>query len=600
MEFLNSSVQICVVHMCGIIGYIGDRDAAPILLKGIEKLEYRGYDSWGLATILDKISIRKGIGKIGEGPSDPLELKGKAGIAHTRWATHGGITEENAHPHTSCKGEIAIVHNGIIENYQELRRLLSDEGHNFTSQTDSEVIAHLLERYYNKSKNIKNALLATIKKIKGTFAFLVIFHTDPNVIVGARKDAPLVVGVGEDEFFLASDVLPFIEYTDKVVFLDNLEIAIATKNLLKIFDFKGKEVKKSVTQVAWEVGDASKKEFAHYTLKEIYEQSSTIKNALYQDRMKLEDFCKAIKGAKKVFITAAGTSFHAGLLARYFFSKISKVYCEAILASEFGQIIDWIDEGTVVLAISQSGETADVLHATREAKEKGARILSIVNVMGSTLDRESDFSLYLNCGPEIGVAATKSFTAQLVLIYLLAFTAADKPVYVNKLKILDKCVESILKVEDKVIEIAEKYKDINDFFFIGRSTHYPIALEGALKLKELSYIHAEGMAAGELKHGTLALIDDRTPVVVLNPEDDTYHETLSNTLEMKARGAKIIGISNIDNEVYDDLILFPKVEELFYPIIEVIPLQMLAYHMAIGRGADVDRPRNLAKSVTVK
>ncbi|MCP8318011.1 MAG: isomerizing glutamine--fructose-6-phosphate transaminase [archaeon] len=301
-----------------------------------------------------------------------------------------------------------------------------------------------------------------------------------------------------------------------------------------------------------------------------------------------------------MFITASGTSFHAGLLARYLFSKISKVYCEAILASEFSQIIDWVDKDAIVLAISQSGETADVLNAVKEAKEKGAKILSIVNAMNSTLDRESDLTLYINCGPEIGVAATKSFTAQLTLIYLLAFTMADEVIGVNKLRRLNDYVGSILKEEDKVIEIAEKYKSINDFYFIGRSIHYPIALEGALKLKELSYIHAEGMAAGELKHGTLALIDSKTPVVVLNPKDNTYHETLSNALEMKARGAKIIGVSNLNNEVYDDLILLPKVEESLYPIIEVIPMQMLAYHIAINRGADVDRPRNLAKSVTVK
>ncbi|MCP8323495.1 MAG: glutamine--fructose-6-phosphate transaminase (isomerizing) [Candidatus Methylarchaceae archaeon HK02M2] len=586
--------------MCGIIGYIGNREARHILLNGLKKLEYRGYDSWGLATIQENIIMKKSIGKISENQIYSSELKGKIGIAHTRWATHGGITEENTHPHTSCNGEIAIVHNGIIDNYEELKRLLSDEGHKFTSQTDSEVIAHLLEKYYKNFKNIKKALLSTIKKIKGTFSFLAIFSNDPNLIVGVRKDSPLVLGVGEDGLFLASDVLPLIQYTDKVVFLDNSEIVIVAENFLKIFDFKGKEVKKSLTQVAWEVGDTSKKEFTHYTLKEIYEQSGIIKNLIIQDQTKLKHFCKNIKEAKKLFITAAGTSYHAALLARYFFSKISKIYCEAILASEFSQIIDWVDEDTVILAISQSGETADVLHTIREAKQNGAKILSIVNVMGSTLDRESNLSLYLNCGPEIGVAATKSFMAQIVLIYLLTNIAAYKIIPRKKLKNLEKYIETILKVEDTVKEIAEKYKDSNDFFFIGRSIHYPIALEGALKLKELSYIHAEGMAAGELKHGTLALIDVKTPVVVLNPKDDTYHETLSNVLEMKVRGAKIIGISNIKNEAYDDFIPSPKIEKLFYPMIEVIPLQMLAYHMAICRGTDVDKPRNLAKSVTVK
>ena len=586
--------------MCGIIGYIGDKDATPILLNGIKKLEYRGYDSWGLAIIQDEIGLVKSTGKISEAKLDPLELEGRIGIAHTRWATHGGVTNENAHPHISCRKEIAIVHNGIIENYQEIKESLLDEGHCFTSQTDSEVIAHLLERYYHKSKDIKEALLATVKKIKGNFAFLAIFQDEPNMIVGARKDSPLVLGLGKDEIFLASDVLSFIEHTDKVVFLDNLEIAMVKKGSLRIFDFKGKEVQKGITQVAWEASDVSKKEFAHYTLKEIYEQYSSIKSSLYQDPVKLREFCKSIKEAKKLFITASGTSFHAGLVARYIFSKISKVYCEAILASEFSQIIEWVDKDAVIMAISQSGETADVLNAIKGAKEKGAKILSIVNVMNSTLDRESDLAFYLNCGPEIGVAATKSFTAQLTLIYLLAFAMANDFIGVNKLRKLNDYVEFILKEEDKIIEIAEKYKGSNDFYFIGRLIHYPIALEGALKLKELSYIHAEGMAAGELKHGTLALIDSKTPVVVLNPEDNTYYETLSNALEMKARGAKIIGVSNLINEVYDDFILLPKIEDSLYPIIEVMPLQILAYHIAINRGADVDRPRNLAKSVTVK
>lgn len=586
--------------MCGIIGYIGDKNALPILMNGMRRLEYRGYDSWGLAIIQGKIKLMKNTGKISEGESNSFRLKGNVGIAHTRWATHGGVTRENAHPHTSCGKEIAIVHNGIIENYQEMKKSLLAEGHEFTSQTDSEVIAHLLEKFYNKFKDIKKALLATVKRIKGNFAFLAIFQDEPDLILGARKDSPLVIGVRKNELFFASDVLSFIEYTDKVIFLDNLEAVMAKKDSLKIFDFNGREVRKGITQVAWEAYDVSKKEFTHYTLKEIYEQSSTIKSSLYQDPIKLKEFCKSIKAAKKLFITASGTSFHAGLLARHLFSKISKVYCEAVLASEFSQIMDWVDKDTVILAISQSGETADVLHAVREAKKRGAKILSIVNVMSSTLDRESDLTLYLNCGPEIGVAATKSFTAQLALIYLLALTMVDEVVNINKLKKLNDYVKFILEQKNKIMDIAEKYKDSSDFYFIGRSVHHPIALEGALKLKELSYIHAEGMAAGELKHGTLALIDERTPVVVLNPKDQTYHETLSNALEMKARGAKIIGISNLDNEIYDDFILLPQIEELLYPIIEVIPLQMLAYHIAVNRGADVDRPRNLAKSVTVK
>ncbi|MEM3769436.1 MAG: glutamine--fructose-6-phosphate transaminase (isomerizing) [Nitrososphaerales archaeon] len=586
--------------MCGILGCISNEDIVPMLLNGIKRLEYRGYDSWGLAVVEDKIKLIKNVGNINEECLNRLELKGSTGIAHTRWATHGGVTRENAHPHTSCGEEIAIVHNGIIENFQEIKRSLLAEGHKFMSQTDSEVIAHLLEKYYNKFKDIKKAILATVKRIKGNFAFLAIFQKDSDMIVGARKDSPLVIGIGKNKIFLASDVLSFIEHTDKVIFLDNLEVVIAKKDLLKIFDFKGKEVQKSVTQVAWEAYDVSKKEFSHYTLKEIYEQTNTLKSSLCQDQIKLNEFCNSIKSAKKLFITASGTSFHAGLLAKYLFSKISKVYCEAVLASEFNQIIEWVDKDTIILAISQSGETADVLDAVKKAKEKGAKILSIVNVVGSNLDRESHLTLYLNCGPEIGVAATKSFTSQLALIYFLAFTMINEYIGINKLKRLNECIDLIFKQKDKIVEIAEKYKNSNDFYFIGRSIHYPIALEGALKLKELSYIHAEGMAAGELKHGTLALIDIGTPVVVLNPKDQTYCDTISNALEMKARGAKIIGISNLNNDVYDDLILLPEIDELFYPVIEAIPLQMLAYYLAINRGADVDKPRNLAKSVTVK
>lgn len=587
--------------MCGIIGYIGDREAVPILLKAMERLEYRGYDSWGLAVLCNGIHIEKEVGKVPKEAST-LTFQGpsvEVGIAHTRWATHGGVTKDNAHPHQSCNGEVAIVHNGIIENYQGLRASLSSEGHRFASQTDSEIIAHLLEKFYHQTESPREALLATVKEIRGTFALLALFRDHPGVILGARKDSPLLIGVGKGEFFMASDGLAFIEHTDRVLFLNNLEGFIASKGLVELYDFDGNEVRRQTTQVAWEASSVTKKEFAHYTLKEIHEQPSSTRSALYQDKEKLMEFSKVIRSSRRLFITGAGTSYHAGLVAKYLLSK-ARIYSEAILASEFNQFIDWVDSNTTILAISQSGETADALHAIREAKGRGAKVLSIVNVMGSSLARESDMALYLNCGPEIGVAATKSFTSQLMVLCLTSLMLANGDDEMAKLKELYKNVESTLSIENRVEEIAKKYMERSDFYFVGRSIHYPIALEGALKMKELSYIHAEGMAAGELKHGTLALMDHSTPVVVINPMDSVYHDTLGNALEMGARGAKVIGISNEDNEVYEDFIKIPRVDELFYPIVEVIPLQLLAYHTALLRGADVDRPRNLAKSVTVK
>jgi glucosamine--fructose-6-phosphate aminotransferase (isomerizing) len=587
--------------MCGIIGYIGFKEVFPILIQGLKRLEYRGYDSWGYTIISEKLCMRKEVGKINDISNFQFKSqKGNIGVAHTRWATHGEVNKKNAHPHFCCDETIAVVHNGIIENYQDLKSSLLKEGHYFASQTDSEVISHLIEKHYRKFKNLKKAVLATVNKIKGSYAFLAISSDEPDKIIAARKDSPLVIGIGKEGYFLASDTLAFIENTDQVIFLDNLEIAEATYRSLEIFNFKGNKIEKDITQVAWEIGDASKKEYAHHTLKEINEQPDTVKNALYQDPVKLRIFCNILKGAKKIFIVAAGSSFHSSLVARYIFSKIPKVYSETILASEFEQVYDWVDDTTVILSISQSGETADVLHAVEKAKKKGAKILSIVNAMGSSLERESSQTLYLNCGPEVGVAATKSFTAQLIVFYLLAFAMANRTIDINRLKRIRRDVTEVLKLENTIMEIAKKYSKSNDFYFIGRSLHHPIALEGALKLKELSYIHAEGLAAGELKHGTLALIDEMTPAVVLNARDNTYIETLNNALEMKARGAKIIGVSDQENEAYDEFIKIPTNESLFYPILEVIPLQILAYHVALLRGSDIDRPRNLAKSVTVK
>jgi|TARA_B100000315_G_scaffold74941_1_gene68663 glucosamine--fructose-6-phosphate aminotransferase (isomerizing) len=588
--------------LCGIIGYIGEENAAPILLNGLKKMEYRGYDSAGIATLSDDgILLLKDKGKISEIDQKVnfLDLKGKIGIAHTRWATHGGVTYENAHPHVSCGLEVATIHNGIIENHHQLRKKLMDECHNFNSDTDSEIIAHLLERYYKESGKVKKALLQTVQTLKGTFAFQAIFKHEPNIIVGARKDAPLVIGLGKNGNFLASDIISFIDHTDKVMFLDNHEIVVMRGKRMNVYTFNGERIVKEITQVAWEAKETSKEAFAHYTVKEIHEQPKTLRTAMHQNSKKVLDFICAIKEAEQIYITACGTSYHAGLIFRNLLARIAKVRSHISVSSEFSQNVELIDEDTLVIALSQSGETADVLESVSLAKEQGAKVFSILNAEGSSLSRESQMNLFFNCGPEIGVAATKSFTGQLAVIYVLIFSLVDDSKMSNKLFDIPRNVEKVLETEKNIIKIAEKYKDDSDLYFIGRSIHFPIALEGALKLKELSYNHAEGMAGGELKHGTLALIEEGKPVIVLNPKDHTYDEMLNNISEMKARGAKIIGVSNRPNGMYDDFIQIPKVDELLYPIVEVIPLQLLAYHTAVLRQRNPDYPRNLAKSVTV-
>ena len=566
-------------------------------------MEYRGYDSAGIATLSDAgIILLKNEGKISEidKKMNFLDMKGKVGIAHTRWATHGGVTYENAHPHVSCGLEVAVTHNGIIENHQQLREKLKGEGHKFSSDTDSEIITHLLEKYYNESGKVKKALLQTVQDLEGTFSFQAIFKSEPNLLAGARKDTPLVIGIGKNGNYLASDILSFIDHTDKVKFLDNQEIVIMRGRRMNIYSFKGERVVKEVTQVAWEAKETSKEIFAHYTAKEIHEQPKTLKAAINQDSAKILEFTSAIKEAEQIFITACGTSYHAGLILRNLLARMAKIRSAISVSSEFSHDIELIDEDTLVIALSQSGETADLLESVSGAKEQGAKVFSILNVEGSSLNRESQLNLFFNCGPEIGVAATKSFTSQLAVIYLIVFSIMNDSKMLNELHDIDQSVEKVLENEKNVIKIADKYKNNNDLYFVGRSIHLPIALEGALKLKELAYNHAEGMAGGELKHGTLALIERGTPVVILNPEDHTYDEMLSNASEMKARGAKIIGVSNKPNVIYDEFIQIPKVDELLYPLVEVIPLQLLAYHTAVLRQRNPDYPRNLAKSVTVK
>ncbi|MBM3898189.1 MAG: glutamine--fructose-6-phosphate transaminase (isomerizing) [Thaumarchaeota archaeon] len=589
--------------MCGIIGYTGNKNAATVLLESLKKMEYRGYDSAGFGIIHDEsIQVLKDAGRIDDIASkiSIRTKKGTTGIAHTRWATHGGVTQTNAHPHVSCDAKIAVVHNGIIENYQDLSTQLKKEGHGFGSETDTEVIAHLLEKYYRIENHPLKALQLAVKELKGTFATLAVFDDKPDLVLGARKDAPLIVGLGKGENFIASDIVSFISHTDKVVFLKDYEIASVTPSKVQIFTFDGEPVPAIGTHVAWEASDVSKKEFAHYTLKEISEQARTINVALDQDERKITAFCDAIRNAGNVRITASGTSFHAGMLMRYLLAKLAKIHTQAFLSSEIDHEIDLIDEETLVIAISQSGETADVLEAVKKAAAKGAKIVSLVNIIGSSLTRGSKVSLALNCGPEIGVAATKSFTSQLAIIYDIAFRLAGLGEKRKHLNDLSRYFEIVLNQEERIKEIAKTHKLAADFYFIGRGLHYPIALEGALKMKELSYIHAEGLAAGELKHGTLALVNAGTPVIVINPSDETYNETLSNISEMKARGARIIAVSDKDNELYDEVISIPSVDPVFFPLIEVIPLQILAYYAAIERALDPDYPRHLAKSVTVK
>ena len=591
--------------MCSIIGYNGQLvKAAPLLVDSLKKMEYRGYDSVGIATINNgKILISKGVGKVAEVDKalEFTKLPGQIGIGHTRWATHGGVSDKNAHPHFSCSSDIAVVHNGIIENYQELKEQLSNEGHIFKSQTDSEVIPHLLEKYCKKFDNEYNkALIETCKSLRGSFAFVAIFKN--SLICGARFDEPLIIGIGSRSLFLSSDVLGFLKHTDKAIFLDNGDIVTIENGKYRIFDINNKKVLRPITQVAWELGSTEKGKFAHHTIKEIHEQPSILFSSIYKNN-DFQKFCQILKSSSNVYITGSGTSYHSALLAKYLLTKFAKIKSEVIMASEFHYFADSLESDSTIIAISQSGETADVLHAVKKAKENGSKILSIVNVTTSSLARISDSALYLNCGPEIGVAATKSFTAQLMILYNIVNLLSNNQLSldeINQKKLVEK-VENTLKLDNQIKSlVADLDNEIKDIYILGRSIHYPIALEGSLKIKELAYIHAEGIAAGEIKHGPLALIDSRSLVIVINPFDSTYQDIISSAHEIKSRGAKIIGISNKKNDMYDYHIEIPEIMADLYPILEDIPLQLMAYYLSLKMHIDPDYPRNLAKSVTVK
>ena len=548
-----------------------------------------------------ELGVRKGVGRVFEIEQKHglSQMSGNTGMAHTRWATHGGVTDANAHPHVSCKGTVAVIHNGIIENYVTLKKSLAAKGHRFRSETDTEIIAHLVEDEYKRTRDPLKATMAATKKLKGQYAIALMFQDRPDVITGARKDAPLIVGVADNKMFLASDVLAFIGHTDRTIFLDNFEVVELTKERARIFGPGGREVRRKPTQVAWELSDVSKSDFAHYTLKEINEQPQTILSAAVQDPAKVEEFAKAIRKAKSLYITASGTSYHAGLLMKFRLNKEAKIRVDTVVAGELKEHTGFIGKGSVVLAFSQSGETADVLEAVKGAKKLGAKIYSIVNAAGSTLARESDGVLLLNCGPEVGVAATKSFTAQVVVANLVVDAVLGRRKS-NGFKELSAAVAQALKCDEQIRDLAHDYKDRPDFYFVARGYESPVALEGALKLKELSYIHAEGMPASELKHGTLALIEKGTPVLVLNPTGNLHADSLSSAEELRARGADLIGVSDEEDEVYKHYIRIPKVQPKFTPIVEAVPLQLLAYHTAVARRNDPDYPRNLAKSVTVK
>ena len=561
-------------------------------------MEYRGYDSVGVATKSEnEIEVKKGVGKVIQ-VNDSIhldELPGTTGIGHTRWATHGKVTDDNAHPHLSNSRKIAIVHNGIIENFQELKENLISDGYNFQSDTDTEVIANLIQKSFEQTSDIKQTIIDTVSKLKGHYAFVVIFEN--GTLAAARFHEPLIVGVGKNSHYLSSDVLGFIERTDDAIYIDNEDFVIVNETGLETYNFDGTEVKYQITKVSKEFADAYKGDYAHYTLKEISEQPETILRAGNDEE--IDEMVKQIIDSKTLYITGSGTSYNSSRISKYLMSKHAKLKIEPIISSELQFAPDSIEQNSTLIAISQSGESADVLEAVKIAKQSNAKILSIVNHLNSSLSQESDVVVRLNCGPEIGVAATKSFTSQLAILYKITNKLCNGCMKLDW-KDVSISISETLENHSKIKELAKVLKDVSDIYVLGRGIHFPIAKEAALKLKELTYIHAEGIPAGELKHGPLALMDENVFVIIINPDDSTYTDTLNSANEIKARGAKIIGISDKNNDIYDYWIQTPKIDESMYPLVEIIPIQLLAYYAALEKDTDPDYPRNLAKSVTVK
>lgn len=586
--------------MCGIIAYKGARNASEVILKGLKSLEYRGYDSWGIGVKKTKIEVLKNIGKIGAVSLKDLKLeKATIGLGHTRWATHGSVTKENAHPHLSSDGKIAVVHNGIIENYLELRDFLQKNGIEFKSQTDTEVIPQYISYLMEEGRGFEKATKEVLNKLEGSFAVVAI-NQDNNILIGARRGSPLVLGVKDNEFFLASDVPAFLEYTKNVVYLDDDEIVVVNDDYV-VFDLKSNgEIKKQINTIDWNLEQAQKDNYPHFMLKEITEQKFTVKKAIEQTPKLMEKVTKMIKEAYGVFFVGCGTSYHACVSSSYTFAHIAKKHVNVVLASEFRNYENFLTDKTLVIAVSQSGETADLLDAIKTTKEKNCKVISICNVVGSTLTRLADENIMMNSGPEICVLSTKTYTAQLAILLLLAYGAADRLDYAKeKINKASCAIPEIIETNvDMLKDLAHKLKDNKSFFLLGRDLAYPSALEGALKIKEVSYIHAEGFAGGELKHGTIALIEKGTPVIVLVTKW-TKKLILSNAMEVKSRGAYIIGINAEENELYDYFIKTPELGNV-NPIVMIIPIQILAYYLALERGCDPDKPRNLAKSVTVK
>jgi glucosamine--fructose-6-phosphate aminotransferase (isomerizing) len=591
--------------MCGICGYVGNKEAAPILFQALKRLEYRGYDSAGMAIISnDKVNVKRDVGKVDEiNSSLNFEgMGGNLGIAHTRWATHGGVTKKNTHPHISNNRRIVVVHNGIVENYQELRDFLKSKGFDFYSDTDTEVVPNLVEFEMKNGKGFEDAVIAALKRIEGYYAVLVMDEKSKKII-GARKGSPLVVGIGDSCKFIASDIPAFLEHTKKVMYLYDGDVIILDSNdSVKVFNLvKDSFVNRAIDSIEWNLEQAMKGDFDHFMLKEISEQVDTVKNAMLQSSEILEKATKEIKKAKGVFFVGCGTAFHACLAGSYIFSKIANMHVNVVLASEFPNYEHFLTKDTLVIAVSQSGETIDTIDAVRTAKSRGSKVISIVNVMGSSLMRHSDDSLLINAGPEICVVATKSYTSQTALLTLLAYSIAGKLDEIkSKFNYLCNVIYHLTSAttKNKIKELAERLKESDHIFTIGRGLQYTTALEAALKIKEVSYIHAEAFAGGELKHGTMALVENGTPCIVFVSEENEK-EILSNAIEIKTRGGYIVGVSPKNNEVFDFWIKVPEANNL-NPLVQIIPIQTLSYQLAILRGCDPDKPRNLAKSVTVK
>ncbi|MEX5216553.1 MAG: glutamine--fructose-6-phosphate transaminase (isomerizing) [Nitrospira sp.] len=609
--------------MCGIVGYVGNEEAVPILLDGLRRLEYRGYDSAGVAVHQgQRIEIRRSVGKLINLQKSLTQknLTGTCGIGHTRWATHGKPSEQNAHPHRS--ESCVLVHNGIIENYVALKQQLQQAGYKFESETDTEVVAHLIDKHMRKGARLADAVRAAAKEIHGSYALTVISDREPGTLVAARSGCPLVIGQADGSSFVGSDVMAMLAHTRDVTFLEEGDVAVVTAREVAITDLEGRPVDRQQTKVTWDAAAAEKSGYPHYMLKEIHEQPQTVLDTMrgrysYETgEADLPDIGltpKQFADVGRIWIVACGTSWHAGLVGKYLLEEMVHTPVQVDIGSEFRYRDPLIEKDDLFITISQSGETADTLAAAREAKEKGARVVSVVNVVGSTLARESEGVLYTHCGPEIGVASTKAFTSQLAALYLLALhlgrvrgalSAADGKAWLDRLVTLPALVKQVLGREAEILAIAKRYHKKRNFLYLGRGINYPVALEGALKLKEISYIHAEGYAAGEMKHGPIALIDKDMPVVVIAPRDRLYEKTVSNLMEVKARHAPVIAlVAEGERELgktADAVFTVPDVHPLLSPILFTIPLQLLAYHIAVLRGADVDQPRNLAKSVTVE